>query len=160
MKRGVLIVKPDFFDDKSNYYLLTNILENNGLCNYSAYKIDNYSEFCKAYRRHDIAYTYGQDSLLYFEEIRKTSYATEAYEIKYPKPCNYGAALVFENVGLNDDVLYKLLFDVKQKYRSENARHRKCNTYIVLSDNPHTLMEKTESEMRQIEDETNLDSRD
>lgn len=142
MKKGVLILKPDFFDDREHYNLFKSLLKKYKINYAAAFKICNYSKFCKEYRYFDIENTYDKNSAEFYEELRKTSYATIAYDIKYQKEKNFGAAIIFCVDGKEKDKLYENLISIKTDFRKIVQGERSLRDYLVISsENPYLLKE-------------------
>lgn len=126
LKRGVVILKPDFFEygvELSTY--LKEIINNNNLQLESFYEIKKYGDFCERYRKFDIKnsmYTKNEAD----NELIRTSYATHVYRRKFSDKS--AVALIF--YGKDADELYNKMSVLKREIR-EYIKQNKSKEYYV-----------------------------
>lgn len=159
MKQGIIILKPDFFDSFQNYELFCNLLSKHNLEFENSYKVANYSSFCSDYRIYDIKNTFIESSQDYFNEIRKTSYATEAYKLKYAGESDFGVAVVFQTELSNSINLYEHLASIKNEFRKIKKLQNPHEYYLVVSVEPHYLIYALPQYIESIEKEQNIDTK-
>ena len=159
MKQGILILKPDFFDTIENYDTLSMLITKQELKISASYKINNFGSFCETYRSHDIQKTYAKSSSEYFDELRKTSYATTAYQLKYTDDNNFGVALFFETSNSQNTELYEKLLNIKNEFREIQNNQNPLKSYLVINKEPKYIINCKPEEIENIELAQNIDTR-
>lgn len=126
MKKGVVILKPDFFEYGQDIKLyLDDLIAINELKLESFYEIKSYGDFCERYRLFDITNSnYTKEEAQ--KELQRTSYATFVYkELFNEKPA---IALVFEDE--NADDLYDKMSELKKGVRAYIKSNRKKDYFV------------------------------
>lgn len=126
MKKGVVILKPDFFEYGRDIKLyLDDLISINGLRIKSFYEIKNYGNFCEKYRLFDITnsnYTPEEAQ----KELQRTSYATFVYKELFKEKS--AIALVFEDK--DADNLYNKMSELKKGVRAYIKSKRKKDYFV------------------------------
>lgn len=141
LKRGVVILKPDFFEyDLELSAYLKELISKNNLELESFYEIKKYGDFCERYRKFDIEnsmYTKEKTE----KELIRTSYATHVYKRKFKDKS--AIALIFCDE--NADELYDKLSMLKSEIR-EYIKQNKSKEYYVDIQTPNwKIIERTKN---------------
>lgn len=141
IKRGVVILKPDFFEyniELSTY--LKELINKNNLHLESFFEIKRYGDFCERYRKYDIEnsmYTKEETN----NELIRTSYAIYVYKNKFFDKS--AIALIFFDE--DADKLYDKLSMLKSKIR-EYIKQNKLKEYYVDIQTPNwKVIERTKN---------------
>lgn len=129
MKKGVVILKPDFFEYGQAIKLyLDDLMTINGLKPRGFYEIKKYGDFCERYRLFDVKNSnYTQEEAQ--KELQKTAYATFAYKKLFNKKS--AIALVFEDENAN--VLYDKMYELKKGVRAYIESNRTKYYFVDIN---------------------------
>ena len=129
MKKGILILKPDFYEKIENAETLKHLLEQHKLKSKQKITIENFGNFLKKYREYDSSHYSHLTEEEKKQEVNNTMYATFTYSTFFTG--KKGTILIFESD--NEDDLYQKLFAVKQSYRKYVKEKREYRYYIDKS---------------------------
>lgn len=138
LKRGVIILKPDFFqygNDIREYF--EKMIIGNNLKLESFAEIEKYGDFCEKYRRYDIENSqYDEEKIK--QELTRTFYATFVYKKEFEdKPA---LALTFSDE--NPEVLYEGLSNLKREVREYIKEHKKSDYYVDVKNEEWEVIKK------------------
>lgn len=141
LKRGVVILKPDFFEyDFELSAYLKELISKNNLELESFYEIKRYGDFCERYRKFDI-----ENSMYTKEkadnELIRTSYATYVYKRKFHNKS--AIALIFCDE--NADKLYDKLSMLKSKIREYIKQNKSKEYYVDIQTSNWKIIERTKN---------------
>lgn len=147
LKRGVVILKPDFFEYGIELSTcLKKIINNNNLQLEAFYEIKKYGDFCERYRKFDIKNSmYTKDEA--DKELIKTSYATHVYKRKFSDKS--AVALIF--YGENADKLYNKLSILKREVREYIERNKSKEYYVDIGTPNWEIIECNENTQKSAE---------
>lgn len=132
MKNGIIILKPDFFENIKYFEYLQKLLNDNEYVIQNVYPIQNYVEVNSIYRKKDLHKRFKLKKE-YEKNFERTKISLLSYKEEFQS--NFGLLLeISTSLNQNKKVFYDNLFNIKNQIRKTIEEERKYSYLFVYNE--------------------------